>query len=57
MQLHLTRPKNVTFFIALILAVLALLMVVVPFSLLFSPVWWALIAFTVLALGNLLKGM
>jgi hypothetical protein len=56
MQLHLSRPKDITFFIALIIAVLALLMVVVPFSLLFSPVWWALIAFTILALGNLLKG-
>jgi len=33
------------------------LMVVVPFTLLFSPVWWALIAFAILALGNLLKGM
>ncbi len=57
MQLHLSRPKNITFLIALIIAVLALLMVVVPFSLLFSPVWWALIAFTILALGNLFKGM
>jgi len=57
MQIHLTRPKNITFFIAVIIAVLALLMVVVPFTLLFSPVWWALIAFAILALGNLLKGM
>jgi hypothetical protein len=57
MQLHLSRPKNITFFIALILAVLALLMVVVPFTLLFSPVWWALIAFAILALGNLFKNM
>lgn len=57
MQIHLSRPKNITFFIAVIIAVLALLMVVVPFTLLFSPVWWALIAFAILALGNLLKGM
>lgn len=57
MQLHLSRPKNITFFIALIIAVLALLMVVIPFTLLFAPVWWALIAFAILALGNLLKGM
>lgn len=56
MQFHLSRPKNITFFIALIIAVIALLMVIVPFSLLFSPAWWALIAFTILALGNLLKG-
>ena len=57
MHFHLSRPKDITFFIALIIAVLALLMVAIPFSLLFSPVWWALIAFTILALGNLLKGM
>ncbi len=57
MQLHLSRPKNITFFIALIIAVMALLMVAVPFSFLFAPVWWALIAFAILALGNLLKGM
>jgi len=57
MQLHLSRPQNITFFIALIIAILALLMAVVPFSFLFEPVWWALIAFTILALGNLLKGM
>lgn len=57
MQFHLTRPKDITFFIALIIAFLALLMVIVPFSMLFSPVWWALIAFTILALGNLLKGV
>jgi len=57
MHFHLSRPKDVTFFIALIIAVLALLMVILPFSLLFGAVWWALIAFTILALGNLLKGM
>ncbi len=57
MHLHLSRPKEMTFFIALIIAILALLMIVIPFKLLFAPVWWALIAFTVLALGNLLKGM
>jgi len=57
MQLHLSRPQNITFFIALILAVLALLMAVIPFSFLFGPVWWALIAFAILALGNLLKNM
>ena len=57
MHFHLTRPKDITFLIALVIAVLALLMVVVPFTLLFSSVWWALIAFTILALGNLLKGV
>jgi len=57
MQIHLSRPKDITFFIALIIAVLALLMVIVPFNLLFAPVWWALIAFAILALGNVMKGM
>ena len=57
MHLHLSRPKEITFFIALIIAIIALLMIVIPFNLLFAPVWWALIAFTVLALGNVLKGM
>jgi hypothetical protein len=57
MQFHLSKPKGITFFIALIIAVIALLMVIIPFNLLFAPVWWALIAFTILALGNLLKGM
>jgi len=57
MQIHLSRPKDITFFIALIIAVLALLMVIIPFNLLFAPVWWALIAFAILALGNVMKGM
>jgi len=57
MQIHLARPKDITFFIALIIAVLALLMVIIPFNLLFAPVWWALIAFAILALGNVMKGM
>lgn len=57
MKLHLSRSKDIPFFIALILAVLALLMTMIPFRFLFGPVWWALIAFAILALGNLLKGI
>ncbi|MBN2557550.1 MAG: hypothetical protein JXB33_02205 [Clostridia bacterium] len=57
MKFKLSAPKNITFLIAVIVAVAALLMVVLPsFSLLFAPVWWALIAFAVLAIGNLFKG-
>lgn len=56
MKFNLSTPKTATFVIALILAIIALLMVAVPFSLLFAPVWWALIAFAVLAIGNLFKG-
>jgi hypothetical protein len=57
MKFNLSKPKNITFVIALIIAVVALLMVVVPFSLPIAPVWMALIAFAILALGNLLEGM
>lgn len=53
MKLKLSRPADITFWIAVIVAVAALLMVVIPFSLLFAPVWWALIAFVILAIGNL----
>lgn len=57
MKFNLSKPKNITFAIALIIAVVALLMVVVPFSLPIAAVWMALIAFAILALGNLLEGM
>jgi hypothetical protein len=53
MKLRLSRPAETTFWIAVIVAAAALLMVVIPFSLLFEPVWWALIAFVILAIGNL----
>ncbi|MBN1775907.1 MAG: hypothetical protein JW817_05525 [Clostridiales bacterium] len=57
MKFKLSSPKNITFVIALIIAIVALLMVVIPFNLIFAPVWWALIAFAILALGNLLTGL
>jgi hypothetical protein len=50
-----SRPTYFTFVIALIVAIAALLMVVLPFKFLLEPVWWALIAFTILAIGNLFK--
>jgi hypothetical protein len=58
MKFNLSAPKNITFCIALIIAVAALLMMVIPsFNVILSPVWWALIAFAILALGNLFKGL
>ena len=49
-------PKSVMFWIAVILAVLALLMAIIPgFNILFGAVWWALIGFAVLAIGFLFK--
>ena len=55
--MKLSAPKKIVFIIALIIAVFALVMVLVPFSFLFGAVWWALIAFALLALANLLKGL
>lgn len=57
MKLNLSKPNNTTFSIAFVIAVIALLMVVIPFHLIFAPVWWALTAFAILALGNLFKGL
>jgi heme A synthase len=58
MKLKLSAPKTITFIIALVMAVVGLLIAqgILP-ALLFAPIWWALIAFAILALGNLLKGM
>jgi len=55
--MKLSAPKVVVFWIAVILAVVALLMALGVFSLGFiSAVWVALIAFVLLLLGNVLKG-
>ena len=55
--IKLSAPKVVVFWIAVILAVVALLMALGVFSLGFiSAVWVALIAFVLLLLGNVLKG-
>lgn len=52
-----SRPTYMTFTVAVIIAIAALLMVVLPFKFLLEPVWWALIAFAILAIGNLFKGV
>jgi hypothetical protein len=58
MKFSLSAPKNITFIIALVVAVIALLLVIIPsFNLPIAAVWVALIAFAILALGNLLKGL
>jgi len=56
--MKLSAPKQIVFWIALVLAVVALLMHVgvLDFINFISAVWVALIAFVLLALGNVLKG-
>jgi len=57
MKLKLSSPKTITFIIALVIAVIGLLIALGVFNLLFAAEWWALIAFALLALGTLLKGL
>jgi heme/copper-type cytochrome/quinol oxidase subunit 4 len=58
--MRLSRPREITFIISLILAVIAFLIAAGVFS---NPlhnvavVWIALVAYLVLALGNLLRGL
>jgi hypothetical protein len=60
MRLRLTAPMQITFFVAFIIAFIAFLIAAGVFS---NPlhdvavVWIALIAYAILALGNLLKGL
>jgi hypothetical protein len=52
----LSTPKNITFYIAVVLAIIALIgYFVASFSAL-AP-WLMLVAFVVLAAGNLLEGL
>lgn len=55
--MKLSAPKQIVFWIAVALAVVALLMVLGVLNVGFiEAVWVALVAFVLLALGNLLKG-
>ena len=55
--MKLSAPKAIVFWVAVVLAVVALLMAVGVLNITFiGAVWVALIAFLLLALGNLLKG-
>jgi hypothetical protein len=58
MNLKLSAPKTITFIIAVVMAVVGLLVSQgIVGALLFPPLTWLLIAFVVLALGNLLRGL
>ncbi|MEX1375882.1 MAG: hypothetical protein AB1Z23_00265 [Eubacteriales bacterium] len=55
--MKLSAPKTIVFWIAVVLAAVAALMALGVLSINFiGAVWVALIAFVLLALGNLLKG-
>ena len=55
--MKLSAPKQIVFWIAVAFAIAALLMALEVFSISFiSAAWMALIAFAILALGNILKG-
>ncbi|MCK5130434.1 MAG: hypothetical protein KAQ68_11315 [Clostridiales bacterium] len=55
--MKLSAPKQIVFWIAVIIAIAAVLMALGVFSVSFiSAVWVAIIAFVLLALGNVLKG-
>jgi len=55
--MNLSEPKQITFWIAVILAVLGILAQLVTIPVLSGFAFWLLaIGFIILALGNLLKG-
>ncbi len=54
--MKLSAPKNITFYIAVGLAVIALIGFFVAAMTPFAP-WLMLVAFVVLAAGNLLEGL
>ena len=54
--MNLSAPKNITFYIAVIVALIALIGYFVA-SLSGVAPWLMLIAFVILALGNLLEGL
>jgi F0F1-type ATP synthase assembly protein I len=54
--MKLSTPKNITFYISVGLAVLAFLGFFVDAMTVFAP-WMLLIAFIILAAGNLLEGL
>jgi len=55
--MKLSAPKKIVFWVALVLAVIALLATLVGFDVpLLGAFWTAMVAFVLLALGNILKG-
>jgi len=55
-KMNLSTPKNITFYIAVILAVVGLIGYFVASMEAFAP-WLMLVAFVVLAAGNLFEGL
>jgi hypothetical protein len=54
--MKLSAPKNITFYVSIVLAVIALIGFFVASMSAFAP-WILLIAYVVLAAGNLLEGI
>ncbi len=55
--MNLSTPKNVTFWVAVLLAVLGVLATFVTIPVLSGLAFWVVVvAFVILALGNLLEG-
>lgn len=54
--MNLSTPKNITFYVAVVLAVIALIGFFVVAMEPFAP-WLMLVAFVVLAAGNLFEGL
>jgi hypothetical protein len=54
--MNLSAPKNITFYVAVVIAVVALVGYFVAALSAFAP-WLMLVAFVVLAAGNLLEGL
>ncbi|HOT90868.1 MAG TPA: hypothetical protein PLJ78_14505 [Anaerolineae bacterium] len=58
MKLKLNAPKQVTFIVAVVLAVLGLLGFLIDIPVLSNlDIWLVLVGFILLALGNLLEGL
>ena len=55
--MELSKPKNITFWVAVVLAVIGLLGKLFIAALAHFAFWIVLIAFVVLAAGNLVKGL
>lgn len=54
--MNLSTPKNITFYVSIVLAVIALIGFFVASMSAFAP-WLLLVAYVILAAGNLLEGV
>lgn len=56
--MRLNAPKKITFWIAVVIAILGVIARFVPIDLVSSlAIWVVLVAFVLLALGNVLEGL